>query len=311
LAVLIERAEKADGAERAAAVGGCLRFAEALARSEPERARGIYRQALGAAREEEEKRTALRGLAEVGAPEDLDAIRPLFGAPGLRREAGRAAVSLAARLPPERKAEAAALYRRVLELDVDERTAAQCVRRLRRLGIEVDPAADAGFVTHWWILAPLPNPGGALWEKELSVEKTPAGALDLASEMNLEGRTYGWKHYQTPDPRGLVDMDEAGYGGSERGAYLYAEVTLSREAEALLKIGSDDQVACWLDGAKVHANRSSRGLAPDQDTVPVKLAAGKHRLLLKVLNDGGGWGACLRLAGPDGKPLAFEQRTGP
>ncbi|MBI4604968.1 MAG: HEAT repeat domain-containing protein [Planctomycetes bacterium] len=303
LPVLLEALEKGSAEERQAAARGALRFAEALASKDRDRAARLYEQVLGASGREDDLRGALRGLAEVGPPGALEKIRSFLKPGALQRAAGRAALRLAERLPEGQQAGARSIYERILELDVDEATATQCVRRLRRLGVEADFARKAGFVTRWWILAPFPNPQGELWDKALP----PESGVDLASPVLHEGEERRWKPYHTPSPRGLVALEEAGYPQSSAGAYLYAEVTGKAACDAVLKIGSDDQVACWLNGEKVHANKVNRGLAPDQDSVEVRLREGANRILLKVLNDGGGWGACLRITGRDGKPLELEQ----
>ena len=310
LPLLLETAEQGAGGVREAAVKGCLQRAEAWSREKPAEALQVYAKALDLAEEDDDLRVALRGLAELGAgqaPEkSLEKILAFLKPGKLQRDAGRAALRLAERLPEEKQSGAKGIYQRILELDPDEATASQCVRRLRRLGVSIDLSRRQGFVTHWWILAPLPNPDGALWEKSLSPEKE----VELDAEVSCEGTAYHWKHYQTPSPRGLVALDEAGYPASNAGAYLYAEVTVPEEHEALFKLGSDDQIVSWLNGKKIHSHRVNRGLAPDQDTVEVKLEKGTNRILLKVLNDGGPWGACLRITDRSGKPMEFAQREG-
>lgn len=306
LPLLMDAVEHGSGEVQEAAVRGCLQRAEALSREKPAEAVKIYTKALDVTRRDEDLRVALRGLAETGGPEALEKVI-LFLKPGsLQRDAGRAALRLAERLPEEKQASAKEVYQRILALDPDDATANQCVKRLRRLGVNIDFAHKEGFVTHWWILAPLPNPDGSLWEKSLPPEKE----VDVAGEVSCEGKTYRWKHHHESSPRGLIELDKAGYEASSAGAYLYAEVTVSEEREATFKLGSDDQIACWLNGKQVHSNRVNRGLAPDQDVVEVKLLKGTNRVLLKVLNDGGPWGACLRITSRDGKPAEFGQREG-
>ncbi len=304
LPILRDAALKGSPEVQRAAVRGCLHLADALAREKREDAVGIYRMALDLTKDEDDLRTALRGIAEIGGPELLEKILPYLERGPVQRDAGRAALRLAERLGEDRQAGARQIYEKILELDPDDATASQCVRRLRRLGVDVDFARKGGFVTRWWILAPLPNPGGSLWDRELAPERQ----VELGKGLELEGQTHAWKPYHTPNPRGLVVLEDAGYPQSNAGAYLYAEVTVDGARDAFFKLGSDDQIACWLNGVKVHANKVNRGLGVDQDTVAVKLAKGANRVLLKVLNDGGGWGACLRITGGDDKPLAFAQR---
>jgi hypothetical protein len=47
----------------------------------------------------------------------------------------------------------------------------------------------------------------------------------------------------------------------------------------------------------------------DQDVVKAHLEAGANRILLKVLNGGGNWQACLRITDPDSHPIKFKARA--
>jgi hypothetical protein len=284
-------------------VRGALRLAASLGREKPADAEKVYLKALDLSKSDDDRRAALAGLAEVAGPGALEKIMALLEEAPVRRAAARAAIRAAERLPREGDA-ARDVYRRILESDPDDDTARRAARRLQRLGVEVDLARGAGFVTHWWIIGPFPDPDGAVWKGALPPEE----AVDLAGEVRHGDAAFRWKHHRTPDPRGLVALEEVGYAAENAVAYLHAEVNSKDERDALLKIGSDDQVACWLNGKKVHSHEGDRGLAPDQDAVEVKLAAGANRILLKVSNHGGGWGACLRITDREGKPLEVTER---
>jgi hypothetical protein len=58
-----------------------------------------------------------------------------------------------------------------------------------------------------------------------------------------------------------------------------------------------------VDGRLIHANNTPRGVECGEDKIPVKLAAGRHELMLKVANGEGGWGACVALKTASGKPV--------
>ena len=97
------------------------------------------------------------------------------------------------------------------------------------------------------------------------------------------------------------------YGRRNLAAYAYAELELPESKAAQFKIGSNDGVVCWLNGKKVHENRTSRGLTVDEDTVSVQLKEGVNRILLRVLNEGSAWEACLRVCDAQGMPLDIER----
>jgi len=73
--------------------------------------------------------------------------------------------------------------------------------------------------------------------------------------------------------------------------------------EAVLKIGSDDGVALWLNGERVHLHDVARGLTVDEDVVPVTLRQGSNVLLVQVSQGGGDWGLCVRLCDAGGEPI--------
>jgi HEAT repeat protein len=318
--LLEEALHGAGGEARAIALQGAVRFAERMAKSGgPEgakRARAIYVEVLrDAPAKELAKETAsesqnqarleaLQGLGEVGEPESLEAVRPHLKSPELGRAAARTILAIAARLPAERKAEAVTLLKEVLAAKPDRSTARECQRILRRMGVEVELARNDGMVTSWWLLGPIPDQKGDLLKTSLP----PESQVDLEKEVTIGSVPYRWKPSRSDDPLGALDLALALGAGDRRGAYLYAEVEAAEATEGLFKLGSDDEVACFLNGARVHLAEGDRGLTLDQDVVKVTLRKGPNRILLKVVNHTGGWEACLRITDRNGKPLPFKQR---
>ncbi len=301
LELLLEAARTASGDLQIDALRGCLRIAESIAGSERERALAIYVEVLDLATRDDERRLAIAGIGEVGAPDALEHIEPALDNPALQRDAGRAALRLAERLPESERDRAVALHRRLLELDLDAATLGQTLNRLRKLGAPVDYASHRGFVTRWWLLGPFPRVRLGDWVAAVTAKKVDTGAPVTAGEKELR-----WKPHETDDPSGIVDLGREVDPGDGLGAFLYTEVTVADATDAVLRLGSDDQLHCWLNGEKVHEFTGSRGVAPDQDAVRARLQAGVNRILLAVINDAGGWAGVLRLTDSEGRPLAFE-----
>jgi hypothetical protein len=159
------------------------------------------------------------------------------------------------------------------------------------------------MVTTWWLLGPIPDQKGQL----LATVYPPEESVTLDREVQIDGSSYRWKPLHADDPRGVVNLTEALGSADDVGSYLYAEVMLDADEEGIFKLGSDDQVACFLNGQKIHSHQGQRGLTVDEDQVKVKLTKGPNRILLKVVNRAGGWEACLRITRPDGKPMRFRQ----
>src|SRR5262249_21660209 len=86
-------------------------------------------------------------------------------------------------------------------------------------------------------------------------------------------------------------------------AFAASSFDLEHASDVTLKIGSDDGVAVWIDGKLVHQHPEHRGLRIDEDVVKAHLDAGTHAVLLKVVQEGGDWAFCVRLANGEGKPI--------
>ncbi len=78
--------------------------------------------------------------------------------------------------------------------------------------------------------------------------------------------------------------------------YLARTIQAASPRKYEVKLGSDDAIWVWLNGAKVHANDVARGVSADQDSLNLELAEGRNELLIKVVNAGGAFGSYYRLA---------------
>lgn len=82
---------------------------------------------------------------------------------------------------------------------------------------------------------------------------------------------------------GLVNRLEG-----ENRAFLFArEIEVEHAHDLALRLGSDDGIKVWLNGALLHSNPTQRGAALDQDEVLAHLPTGRSLLLVKVVNGGG------------------------
>jgi putative heme-binding domain-containing protein len=135
-------------------------------------------------------------------------------------------------------------------------------------------------VTAWKLIGPFPDSPQA-FPPEL--EQKFDAAYDGA------GKQVRWRDRAAQPPHGRVNLAALYDPNTGVVAYGYAEFTSDVERDAKLAIGSDDTITVWLNGAKVHEFGESRGWAPQQDIVPVKLRAGQNRLLIKCGNFGGPW----------------------
>lgn len=164
-----------------------------------------------------------------------------------------------------------------------------------------------GFIAHWWVVGPFPNDNWEAWDRVYP----PEASVDLASTYEFGGLRLSWRPCRTESIVPLLEL-MSGQGGTDRKAcYCYAVVEVEADQQVLVKLGSDDAIVCFVNGERVHENRVDRGLSVDSDVATAELKAGRNEVLLKVLNNGGGWAACARLCALDGSPLRFVQEEVP
>jgi HEAT repeat protein len=264
------------------AVRGCI----TVAGQEPDPAKrlALLQQAMASAKRSEEKRQALGQLGQIATPAALQAAMGYLADPDLANEAGLAAVTIAEKLAGSDPK---------LARDTADQVLAQCKTPdivKRAWAIRGKPAAPGPFIQDWLVSGPYSKPGvtGA------------QGLFDLVFAPEQPGAAAQWKAL----PRGKM-ADLSGFFPAQENcvAYLKARLIAPQPCEGALLLGSDDGVKAWLNGVVVHSNNVDRGATPDQDMAPIHLKQGANELLLKVTQGGGGWAACARLVGSDGRPI--------
>lgn len=117
-----------------------------------------------------------------------------------------------------------------------------------------------------------------------------------------------WRPIVAADSEGgLIDLNRivrrgTDYTASYAFTYIYSPVEDTRT----LILASDDDVAAWLNGQRIHYNVVARGVGSERDTLVVRLAQGWNGLLLKVVNRTGGFGYGVWMA--DGPSLRSVNR---
>ena len=300
---LLEAAKAGSDFIHPIALEAYLKLAQArLDRKEKDAALAMFTRALELARTTALRRAALRGLAAVGSTKSLPIVRPLLEDEAVRGEALRAYVAIAAALAAAgERTRAIEMLQETVRMRPPREVAEGAVRKLRELGVKIDPAREAGFVTCWWIIGPFPG-------QNVDREFPPEKGVELEATLKVDDRELRWVKHHTADLEGIVNLIPLMEPNQNTTAYLYAEVTVEQAQEVLFKIGSDDGVKFWLNGKLLHRFPRPRSLRVDQDVIRARLEAGLNRLLLKVVNGGGGWASCLRITDLTGKTIKFEQR---
>jgi HEAT repeat protein len=252
------------------------------------------------------KVAALRAMGRLCHPDTASALMVALGHENeeVRQTAIEAVPGVALALQKQGKTDlATVLARTALEKTRDRESVIRLVGVLRSLGTAIsvkDIAMQQGMVVHWWILAPVAE-RNLLRERDLV---DPGAPVDLQAEVN----GVRWRRIELDDPQGVLDFWAIAGARENTGGYAYAEVYSDTTQTVTLKIGSDDDVTCWVNGQKVHEFIGDRGLAIDQDTAAATLQQGWNRILCKVLNGSDGWQLTVRITTAEGKPLRLQQR---
>ncbi|MBI2502481.1 MAG: hypothetical protein HYW07_04505 [Candidatus Latescibacteria bacterium] len=154
----------------------------------------------------------------------------------------------------------------------------------------------APFATQYQVLGPFAK--AADWD--IDAPLPPEQDLGLGGSFAGATGPISWQRLDT-DASGLVNFLSCLPGAPSMAvAYALTYVYTPQARSTALLVGSDDQVAVWVDGAQVHRHNVGRGAAPDEDVVSCDLRAGWNQVLCKVGQNGGGWGLYLRFADPEG-----------
>ena len=253
----------------------------------------MYARALDLAERVEDKKLVIGGMSEADPKQGLKLLEPFLAQAELKTEAALAMVQLADRLRATDLAGAKTAVRKAL--------AAAPEPRIRQAAQEVVNAMEAfdGHILEWVAVGPFQEKdkdAHGLFKTVFPPEDPAAAGVKWTRVTKGLG---AWD----------VNLAEALGGADSAVAYARTRVWSPSARPARLEMGSDDGIKAWLNGEVVHANDTERGLSPRQDLVKVSLKQGWNELLLKVTNQGGGWGFGCRVRQPDGaamEDLKFE-----
>jgi len=161
------------------------------------------------------------------------------------------------------------------------------------MGSSITHTIDGEYIREWLVLGPffpddlgkdfLSDTGG-----EASIEPKEGDTVTTA-----DGKTLTWKRYESG--RDIVNLLDA--VGDHEYATAYAFCVLQSEiaGEARIYLGSDDGVAVWINGERVHLFYNNRALVLNRDVFSVSLKTGANRCLVKVSNITGDWEFAMRV----------------
>ena len=307
--ILAAASRSADRAEKAAACDGLFALASDLREQGQNHIAGkAYLAALVAseAGDVPARSAALEGLAACPIPEAGEAVRSAAADERLREPAMRALLGVAAVLTTaDRGPEAIGLYEAVRSLRPPIEVMREVARGLRAAGAMVDLQGLLGTVVQWHVVGPFElGPENEGWSTRYVNEPD----VDLVGRYMSGNRRVAWTPVRTDDPNGRIDLRKTVANQDRCVAYAYTEIEVREPIDAVLLIGADDSEIVWVNGQKVFETFVARGLTVDQDRVPVRLVAGRNRILMKIWQNTLGWEFCVRIVRPDGTPVEFAQK---
>jgi HEAT repeat protein len=247
----------------------------------------MYIRAMELAERPDDKKLVLGGLGGADSAQALTLVEQYLKNENLQAEAAQAAVQIANRLRQNDPTRARTAMKNVVATVKDSRI------RQRAQDIINEMDQYEGYILVWYATGPYiekGKQGRAIFDMVFPPEEPDA-------------KDVKWKRLT----RGVGSWDinlEATFGGRNHcGAYMRTRIFSPIEQDARLELGSDDSIKVWLNGKLVHANYANRGMGPRQDLVNVKLRKGANELLLKVVDNEGGWAFCCRIRKPDGSAL--------
>ncbi len=258
--------------------------------------------ALKMARTAELVREALAGVAALTSEEAIKLVEGLLTDASVGVDAMRSYALIAVKLAEAgQKERAEQMLLKLSQMSLPRDIANNVVATLRKLRPELDLASMRGFITSWWIIGPFEG-------TDIDAVFSPEKEVNLGATVKVDGIELKWERHRTNDIDGFVDLGALLKPNQNVTAYMYAEIEVESECDALFKFGSDDSIKCWLNGKLIHRYPQPRSPAVDQDVVKVHLRPGINTVLLKVINFGGGWCATLRITDVEGRPLKFKQK---
>jgi len=254
----------------------------------------------------EVRREALRGFARLRVAERVPALLPLVDDAATREDAILALVAtpdpraldaylLGVHSAQKRKPVRDASLRALAAIRVEVRGALESRHAARRLDESQLAAVQSIYrdpqpVLRWRILGPF--------------------ARDEQPEISrLDDSGLAWIEHEAEPKDGYVDLVKLVSGQAQLCAFALAELASPVDCEVDALVGSDDGVAVWLNGEKVHDAPGDRAWTADQDRLRLHLAASdRNRLLLRIVNNTGGWAFNVKVASTPTGPL-FEREA--
>ncbi len=151
------------------------------------------------------------------------------------------------------------------------------------------------FVDRYAVLVPFPKTDVDTIDEllqsgsRLDLEKTYTG---------VDGKPVRWQE-ATAREDGYLDLRKDLSPTIMTVGYTLVYVHTPKTTDSMMLIGSDDEIAVWLNGTEIHRKNIDAGAMADADAIPCQLKAGWNTVLCQKTDLGWSWGLYLRFTDAD------------
>ncbi len=180
---------------------------------------------------------------------------------------------------------------------------------LGRMGEARRTADTLGYLADWVVLGTFDNDQG----KGFYEVYPPEQEVDFSKKYKGKIGEIGWMSVSPLRHDRFLSLKNLLYPDNWSVGYLVTHVQAPAEGDALLSISTGNPTAVWLNGVQGYANDRLDAFFYDTVRIPVRLAKGWNRILVKSAAEQGSWLFAARLTAPDGKPIpgiAYGRDTG-
>lgn len=162
----------------------------------------------------------------------------------------------------------------------------------------------ATFLQAFHLVGPFDNTGRQALdrvdpqEREIALEAVYAGKFGP-----VRWQKWQWRPPRRNDGSVFINLRTTICSGHDVAAYGVTDLYCPESKEVRLALGSTDGYRLWVNGELVHGHDQPRAALPGQDKVPVRLRAGRNRVLIKSIHTAGSWGFFLQVTDALGRPV--------
>lgn len=157
--------------------------------------------------------------------------------------------------------------------------------KLKELEDEVDLLNHFGFIANWQVIGPFDNRKQAGFNVAYAPEVAFASSksVDLKAQVDGKSGKVAWQAASTKEKDGAVDLNPIFKNEKGAIAYAYGEFNLAKPVNCEVRLGCINANKVWVNGELKLSNEVYHaGAQIDQYVAPVKLAAGKNTILVKL-----------------------------